>query len=77
MKNKPYLQETFINTLVTYTLEIEGKVYIFENVPARICQETGERLFAPETVERIQQIIWENEPPQRFIQTPVYEFATP
>jgi len=50
---------------------MEGKVYMFKNVPARVCEETGERLFAPETLERIQQIIWENEPPQRFIQTPV------
>ncbi|WP_330203191.1 YgiT-type zinc finger protein [Cyanobacterium sp. Dongsha4] len=65
--NKPYPQETFTNALVTYTLELEGKIYIFENVPARICQETGERLFSPETVEKIQQIIWDNKPPQKYI----------
>lgn len=70
-----YAQETFSETFVNYILEIEGKVYIIENVPARICQETGERLFAPETVDRIQQIIWENKSPQRFIKTPVYAFS--
>lgn len=76
MKHKSYPQETFMNALVTYTLELEGKIYIIENVPARICQETGERLFSPETVEKIQQIIWEDKPQQKYIQTPVYEFAT-
>jgi hypothetical protein len=72
--NNSYSQETFIHTLVTYTIEIEGKFYIFENVPARVSQDTGERLFSPEIVEKIQQIILQNDPPQRFIETPVYEF---
>jgi YgiT-type zinc finger domain-containing protein len=30
---------------VTYTLEINGKFIIIENVPARVCLETGERFF--------------------------------
>ena len=29
----------------------------------------------PETVERLQQMIWEGEEPKRVIETPVYEFA--
>lgn len=75
MTNIP-TQETYRETKVTYTLEREGKFYIIENVPARVCVETGERFFSPETVERLQQIIWENEPPKKLIQTPVYEFAS-
>lgn len=67
-------QETYYETNITYTLEREGKFFIIENVPARVCVETGERLFSPETVERLQQIIRENKPPQRLIETPVYEF---
>ncbi len=60
---------------VTYTLEIDGKFFIFENVPARVCLETGEQFFAPETVERLQKMIWEQEKPTRFVETPVYVFA--
>ena len=69
--------ETFIEQKVIYTLEVDGKVVIIENVPARVCVETGERLFSPETVERLQQIIWspERSRPKRVIQTPVYEFV--
>jgi YgiT-type zinc finger domain-containing protein len=60
---------------VTYTLEKNGRFVMVENVPARVCLETGEQFFAPETVERLQQMTWEEEKPKRVIETPVYEFA--
>ena len=68
-------QETFEEQTVTYVLEQQGKVLIIEHVPARVCRETGERLFAPETVERLQQIVWEQRTPTRIVETPVYEFV--
>lgn len=68
-------QETYIEQKVTYILETEGKFIIIENVPARVCVETGERLFSPETVERLQKIAWEQKGPKRVIETPVFEFA--
>lgn len=69
-------QETFVEQKVNYTLEMEGKFFIIENVPARVCVETGEQLFSPETVQRIQQMIRGKEKPSRVIETPVYEFIT-
>ena len=68
-------KETMVEQRVTYTLEKDGRFIIVENVPARVCVETGEQLFSPETVERLQQMIWENEKPKKVIETPVYEFA--
>jgi len=68
-------QETFEEQTVTYVLERQGKVLIIEHVPARVCRETGERLFAPETVERLQQIVWEQRTPTRIVETPVFEFV--
>jgi YgiT-type zinc finger domain-containing protein len=68
-------QETFEEQKVTYVLEQQGKVLIIENVPARVCRETGERLFAPETVERLQHIVWEHRKPTRVVESPVFEFA--
>ena len=68
-------QETFEEQKVTYVLEQQGKVLIIENVPARVCRETGERLFASETVERLQQIVWEQRKPTRIVETPVFEFV--
>ena len=54
---------------------MDGKFYIIENVPARVCEETGEQFFSPETVERLQKTIWGQAKPKKTIETPVYEFA--
>ncbi|HQQ00357.1 MAG TPA: YgiT-type zinc finger protein, partial [bacterium] len=51
------MNETMIQTEVTYTLEHDGKFFLIEHVPARVCKETGEQYFSPETVERIQAIL--------------------
>jgi hypothetical protein len=67
--------EKLVETKVTYTLLKDDKFYIIEGVPARVNVETGERLFAPETVEKLQQIIWQQPEPVRQISTPVYEFV--
>lgn len=69
-------KETFIEKKVTYAIELDGKFIIVENVPSRVCVETDERFFAPETVERLQQMVWERRKPRRVIETPVFEFAT-
>jgi len=60
---------------VTYTLEVNGKLIVIENVPARMNLETGEQFFSPDTVERLQQVIWAQREPKRVIQVPVFEFA--
>jgi YgiT-type zinc finger domain-containing protein len=67
--------ETMKETKVTYTLEMDGKFIIIENVPARVSVETGEQFFSPETVERLQQTIWGKKIPKKVVETPVYEFA--
>jgi hypothetical protein len=68
-------EETFEEQTVTYVLEQQGKVLIIEHVPARVSRETGERLFAPETVERLHHIVWEQRTPARIVETPVFEFV--
>ncbi len=68
-------RETYSEQYVTYTLEMDGKFFIVEHVPARVCRETGEQYFAPETVDKIQRIIWGQKKPVKVIETPVYEFG--
>lgn len=70
-----YPQETMVDQPVTYTVELDGQIVVVENVPARVCTETGERFFSPRTVERIHQIIRGGGKPARTINPPVYEFA--
>ena len=69
------MKETMVDAKVTYTLEHEGKFYIVEHVPARVCKETGEQYFAPETVDRIQALVKGKKKTDKVIETPVYEYA--
>ena len=70
------MKETMVERRVTYTIEVNSKLAVIENVPARVYLETGEQYFSPETVERLQQMIWEQKKPNRVIEVPVYEFAS-
>ena len=70
-------KDTFVAKQVTYTLEVRGKFFIIEHVPARVCVETGDQLLSPETVERLQHTIWGRKQPIRILETPVFEFAGP
>jgi len=69
------MKETMIETEVTYTLEHGGKFFIIEHVPARVCRETGEQYFSPETVDHIQGLIKTKKKPDKVVETPVYEYA--
>jgi YgiT-type zinc finger domain-containing protein len=69
------MEETMVESKVSYTLEHDGNFFIVENVPARVCKETGEQFFAPETVEHIQGIIKSKKRPDRLIETPVYNYG--
>jgi hypothetical protein len=70
-------QEEFLEQYVTYLAEVDGRVVVIERVPARVSLLTGEKLYAPETVERIHAIVWGQTPPTRTILAPVYEFSHP
>ena len=67
--------ETLIEKKVTYHIEFDRRLFLIENVPARVNVETGERHFSPEIVERLQQIVWDQCCPVRTIATPVNEYA--
>lgn len=73
--SKSLWQEKVVEKTITYTLLKDGKFYLVENVPARVNVETGEQFFSPQTIERLQRIIWEQDEPIRIIETPVYEFS--
>ena len=58
------VEEKLTEQKVTYTLELDGKFYIIENVPARVNEETGEQYFSPETVEKLREKIRGKTPPK-------------
>jgi hypothetical protein len=52
-----------------------GRFIVIEHVLARVCRETGEQLFSPDIVTKIQTIVRSRLKPTRVIETPVYEFS--
>ncbi len=67
--------EKSVRVNIRYVLELEGKLYVIENVPAQIDPDTGEPLFSVETVAKLQELVWQETPPVRVMETPVYRFA--
>ena len=61
--------------LIRYVSDFEGCVIIIENVPAGVCTQCGEKVFRPEVVEKIQRVVWEQPPPRRSVEVPVYDLA--
>lgn len=74
MANKASWNETLVDKKVTYHIEVDGRLIVIENVPARVNVETGENHFSPKTVERLRKIVRERRSPVHTIQTPVYEY---
>lgn len=60
--------------LVTFSMEMDGRRVVVENVPARVDAVTGERFFDLATVDKIRLLI-RQQAPVRFEQTPVFAFA--
>jgi hypothetical protein len=67
--------EFLVKEQVTYTLQLEGKFYLIENVPARVNEETGGRHFDSDVVAKLQQIIRSGTVPDRVIETAVYSYS--
>ncbi len=68
-------QEGLVEKQVTYTLNLNGKIILVENVPVRVNEETGEQFFSPSTVECLHQTILERKNPDHFVQIPVYNYS--
>jgi len=64
-----------VEKLVTYSQFVDGQFVIVENVPALVCEQCGERLYAPEVVEQLQERIWAKKKPMRVAHVPVYDLA--
>ena len=75
LTNKADRIEILVNKKVSYQIAVNGRLFVIENVPARVNVETRENHFSPETVERLRKIVRGRRSPVRTIQTSVYEFA--
>ena len=61
-------------TTITHEQKRGARIYLIENVPAKVCQACGEVWIAGTTLKEMDRLILEGEP-VREIATPVYDFS--
>jgi YgiT-type zinc finger domain-containing protein len=61
-------------TTITHAVKRGTHIYLFQNVPAKICGECREIWIDEEVLQQIDQLI-ETGVPVRKVETPVYDFS--
>lgn len=61
-------------TAITHEEKRGTRIYLIENVPAKVCRVCGEVWIAGTTLKEMDRLILEGEPVRK-ITTPVYDFA--
>jgi YgiT-type zinc finger domain-containing protein len=62
------------DAFVQHTYRWRGKIYVFEDVPAQVCRQCGERYFDAKTIEEMERIVLSSAKPTRLLQVPVFSF---
>jgi YgiT-type zinc finger domain-containing protein len=60
-------------TTITHEEKRDSNIYLFQNVPAKVCTACGEIWIDEEVLQQIDQLI-ETGVPVRKVDTPVYDF---
>ena len=60
---------------ITHPQLYQGSIVILENVPAEVCGQCGEVLLRPGVLERLQELTWSEQAPERIAQVPVYDLT--
>jgi YgiT-type zinc finger domain-containing protein len=61
--------------LVQHEYRWEGNLFVFEDVPARVCRQCGEKYFDAAVVKAMERAVLGKLRPKRVLQVPVYEYA--
>ncbi len=61
--------------LVQHEYRWEGNLIVFEDVPARVCRQCGEKYFDAAVVKAMERAVLGQLRPKRILQVPVYAYA--
>ena len=59
---------------VQYEYRWEGKLFVFEDVPARVCRQCGEKYFDAKVVKAMESAVLNQVEPKRILQVPVFSY---
>ena len=65
------LEERFVQ----HEYRWEGKLIVFEDVPARVCRQCGEKYFDALVVKAMERAVVGQMRPKRVLQVPVFSYA--
>lgn len=66
--------EKLRQTTITHEERRGANIYLFQNMPAKVCTACGEIWIEEATLQEIDRLIREGEPTRK-VETPVYDFA--
>ena len=61
--------------LVQHEYRWEGKLFVFEDVPAGVCQQCGEAYFTTRTVKAMEKAVLSKLRAKRVIEVPIFSYA--
>jgi YgiT-type zinc finger domain-containing protein len=61
--------------LVQHEYRWEGKLFVFEDVPARVCRQCGEKYFDAKVVKAMERAILNQLEPKRILQVPLFSYS--
>jgi YgiT-type zinc finger domain-containing protein len=59
---------------VQYEYRWEGKLFVFEDVPARACRQCGEQYFDAKVVKAMERAVLNQLEPERILEVPVFSY---
>lgn len=71
----PVCHHQMTETRIRHVQALHDRVVVFENVPADVCDQCGETLFAGWVVDRLNELLWSTPPTARTIEAPVYDLS--
>jgi YgiT-type zinc finger domain-containing protein len=61
--------------LVQHEYRWEGKLFVFEEVPAQVCPQCGEKYFEAKVVKAMEKAVLDQLKPKRILRVPVYSYT--
>jgi len=59
---------------VQHTYRWEGELFVFEEVPARVCRQCGEKYFDAQVVKAMERAVLSRPEPKRILRVPVFSY---
>ena len=70
-----FCKGTIIKKTITHMHSWKEKFFIFEEVPADVCQQCGEIYFSPDVLEMMDRIVTSDREPRTRVAVPVFSMS--